>query len=358
MTRTIRVVIVDDSPFVCRLLSSYLQAAPDVRVVGTALNGPRAVEMIAAVRPDAITLDVEMPGMSGLEVLDQVMRDVPTPVLLVSGVSRNAARTTLEALDRGAVDFVLKYTPGVDTDADQLREEIVAKVRLAARIKVIRSLGLGASTDSRLKISDCRLSRRTLQPAIGNLQSEALPAGVVVIGASTGGPAAVRELLESLPADFPAAVLVVQHLPPTFTRALAEQLERQVALRVKEAEDGDLLRSGWVFVAPGDRHLLVRGNGRVELDSGPRVGGYRPSINLTMQTVAQVFGSRARGVILTGMGDDGTLGLTALRQRGGTTYAQALDTCVVGGMPFEAMVRAGVDHVGSPAEIGRLLCRP
>jgi len=182
------------------------------------------------------------------------------------------------------------------------------------------------------------------------------PAGeVVVIGASTGGPSALRELLGRIPGEFPAAVLVVQHMPATFTQVLADQLDRLLALRVKEAEEGDLLRPGLVLVAPGDRHLLVRANGRVELDAGPRVGGYRPSIDVTMRAVAQVYGARARGVVLTGMGCDGTLGLAALRHQGAVTYAQSPETCVVGSMPEQAIERGVVVHVAPVAEIARLL---
>jgi two-component system chemotaxis response regulator CheB len=370
MTQVLRVVVVDDSPFVCRLVSGYLQSAPGIQVVGMALNGPRALELVNALRPSAVTLDLEMPGMDGLEVLDRIMHDCPTPVLLLSGVSGRAAAATLQALDRGAVDFVLKYTPGVDTDPDALRREIVAKVRLAARIKVIRSLDQGQMR----REPEVKPPRRpggrgrqpsaetplTLSPApVRQASPEEAPTylagGVVVIGASTGGPLALRELLGNLPADFSAAVLVVQHMPATFTRVLAAQLNRYVLLQVKEGEEGDRLQPGRVLVAPGDYHALVRGDGRLELVQGPKIAGHRPSIDVTMQSVAQVYGPRTRGVVLTGMGSDGALGLVAIRNRGGQTFVQEVSTCVVGSMPQQAIDRGVVDHIASPAEIAQLL---
>jgi two-component system chemotaxis response regulator CheB len=347
MTEAIRVLVVDDSPFVCRLLAAQLRDS-GIDVVGMAYDGNQAVAMVKELRPDAITLDLGMPGMGGLEVLDLVMRDCPTPVIVISGVSRKAASVTLQALERGAVDFVLKYSPGADTDPEALRREIVSKVRLAASVKVIRSL------PQRL--------RATPRPRIGGSTGGKplpahLPGGVVVIGASTGGPLALRELLEHLPADFPAALIVVQHMPATFTGVLAAQLDRQLALAVKEAEDGDRLQPGLVLIAPGDYHLLARSNGTVEIATGPAIAGHCPSIDVTMQSVAQVFGPRSKGIVLTGMGRDGALGLIAIRARGGQTFAQDAVTCVVNGMPRHAIACGAVDHIAPPEEIARLLAK-
>jgi len=342
MSDSIRVVVVDDSPFVCRLLAKYLQAAPGLAVAGTALDGRRAVELTRSLRPDVVSLDLEMPGMDGLAVLDEIMSDCPTPVVLLSGVSRQAARATLLALGRGAVDFVLKYSAGSDTDPEALRQEIIAKVRLAARIKVIRSL-------------PSRTDHSELPTAPRPSAEPWLLGGVVVIGASTGGPLALRELLGQLPADFPAAIVVVQHMPATFTRVLAVHLGRQLALPVKEAEHGDRLLPGRVLVAPGEVHLLIGPDGKVQLTAGPRIGGHCPSIDVTMQAAAQVYGPRARGVLLTGMGCDGALGLAAIRARGGRTFAQDPASCVVNGMPQAAVDRGVVDTVAPPAEIARRL---
>jgi two-component system chemotaxis response regulator CheB len=367
MTRPIRIVVADDSPFVCRLLTSYLQSSSDFQVVGTALNGARAVELVKELHPDAVTLDLEMPEMNGLEALEYIMHECPTPVVLVSGVSRRAAAITLQALDIGAVDFILKYTPGVNTNPETLRQEIMAKVRAASQIKVIRSLRPRRSQDRETlpvpypaypseperaqsiapTIDDERTRRRDVSPF--------LPSGVVVIGASTGGPVALRELLSNLPADFPAAVIIVQHMPATFTGVLAAQLNRQVPFKVKEAAAGDRLQPGLALVAPGGYHLLLRPDSQVELNQGPEIEGHRPSIDVTMQSVAQLYGARAKGVVLTGMGNDGSLGLVSIRAKGGKTFAQDADSCVINGMPRRAIEKGIVDHVAPPAKIARLL---
>jgi len=381
MTKPIRVVVADDSPFVCRLLTSYLQSSSDFQVVGTALNGSRAVELVKELHPDTVTLDLEMPEMNGLEALEHIMYDCPTPVVLVSGVSRRAAAITLQALDMGAVDFILKYTPGVDTDPAALRQEIIAKVRAASQIKVIRSL-----RPRRQDRETVPALRQAAVVSLSNHQDTApppaypsegtgqvsipadvgertqrrdispfLPGGVVVIGASTGGPVALRELLSNLPADFTAAIIVVQHMPATFTGVLAAQLNRQVPLTVKEAETGDRLQPGLVLIAPGGYHLLLRPDSRVELNQGPEIGGHRPSVDVTMQSVAQFYGARAKGVVLTGMGNDGSLGLVSIRSKGGKTFAQDAASCVVNGMPQRAIEKGVVDHVAPPAQIAQLL---
>jgi two-component system chemotaxis response regulator CheB len=379
MTGPIRVVVADDSPFVCRLLTSYLQSSPDFQVVGTALNGSRAVELVKELRPDTVTLDLEMPEMNGLEALEHIMYDCPTPVVLVSGVSRRAAAITLQALDLGAVDFILKYIPGLDTNPEALRQEIMAKVRAASQIKVIRSLRTHRPQDEAAapalrpldKLGTTQAQDTAPSPAYPPAMPEVddalperaqrrdvlpfLPGGVVVIGASTGGPVALRELLGNLPADFPAAVIIIQHMPATFTEVLAAQLDRQVPLKVKEAQAGDRLQPGLALVAPGDYHLLLRPDSRVELSRGPEIGGHRPSIDVTMQSVAQLYGARTKGVVLTGMGNDGSLGLVSIRAKGGKTFAQDAASCVVNGMPQRSIEKGVVDHVASPTKIAQLL---
>lgn len=359
MSEAIRVLVVDDSPFVCRLLTNQLKAASGIEVVGTALSGQRAIELIKDLHPSVATLDLGMPGMSGLETLERIMNECPTPVILVSGISRQAATVTLQALEMGAVDFVLKYTPGINTNPVALREEIIAKVRVAARVKALRSLR-GRIRHERLAVSNGKMVMTTL----GQITEEErlftdriAPslAGVVVIGASTGGPLALCELLGNLPAEFPCAIVIVQHMPATFTRVLAAQLDRLVPMNVKEAERGERLRAGVVYVAPGDFHMLIRPDLRVELVQGPKIGGHRPSIDVTMQSVAQVFGSRSQGIVLTGMGSDGVLGLVAIRRRGGQTFSQDAATCVINGMPQRAIDRGAVDHIASPTEIARIL---
>ena len=360
MSAVIGVVVVDESPIVCRLLTSFLEAAPDLRVVGTARTGDRALDLVKALRPQAVTLALELPGMSRLEALQRIMEECPTPVVLISGVSRRAAAVTLRALELGAVDFILKYSPGADTDPGRLQQEIVSRVRMAARIKVIRSLRprllLGRGPGPPPRPAPPRKWPEPVPEQVSRRPAAApTSGGMVVIGASTGGPLALRELLANLPANFPGGILVVQHMPASFTGVLAARLNRQVRLSVREARDGDLLEAGLVLVAPGDYHLLVRPDGHVELSRGPEIGGNRPSVDVTMQSAAQVFGPRTRAVVLTGMGHDGTQGLVAVRSKGGTTFAQDAASCVVNGMPQRAVDAGVVDHIASPAGIARLL---
>ena len=365
MTRPIRVVVADDSPFVCRLLTTYLEPSPDIKIVGTAPNGRRAVELVRQLKPDALTLDLDMPEMDGLEALQQIMLDCPTPVVMVSGVSREAAMITLQALELGAVDFVLKYTPGIDTNPEALRWEIIDKVRAASKIKVVRSIRskyaqLGQRLkEHRDKESEQEVARQhhAVEPHLSGFPTPRpyTLGPVVVIGASTGGPIALRELLSQLPANFPAAIIVVQHIPAGFTEVLSAQLNNQISLTVKEAENGDRLEPGLVLVAPGGYHLLLQPNGRVMINQGAKIKGHRPSIDVTMQSVAQVYGAYTTGVVLTGMGDDGSLGLVAIQTKGGKTFAQSADTCVVNGMPQRAIEKGAVNRVGSPPEIARLL---
>jgi two-component system chemotaxis response regulator CheB len=353
----IRVVVADDSPFVCRLLTAYLESSPDIRVIAKALNGVAAVEHVQALRPDAITLDLDMPGLDGLQALEQIMHDCPIPVIMVSGVSRQAAAVTLKALEMGAVDFILKYTPGADTDPELLRQEIIAKVRAASYIKVIRSI----RTATRPQAPD--LPRARSRQNTGELRSPAVVRENSAGDENAKLPAAPafeaapypRELLSHLPADFPAAIVVVQHIPAGFTEVLAAQLDRQVPIQVKEAAPGDRLEAGLALIAPADHHLLLKSNASITLTQGPEINGHRPSIDVTMQSIAQVCGSRTVGVVLTGMGSDGVLGLAEIRAKGGQTFAQDAATCVIDGMPRRAVERGVVDRVGSPVEIARLL---
>ncbi len=359
MKQPVRVVIADDSPFICRLLTTYLESTPDIKVVGTAHDGQEAIRVAEAVRPDVMTLDLQMPTMSGLEVLEQVMQDSPTPVIMVSGVSHQAATITLQALKLGAVDFVFKYTPGADTDPDILRQEIIDKVKAAARVKVIRLFRSTGRTGPLRARQQIKTGPLTAKPT-GHLPDmmppgAPLPGGVIVIGASTGGPVALRELLSTLPAELPAAVLIVQHIPASFTRVLAAQLDRHTPLRVREARPDDRLAAGRVLVAPGDYQLLVHPEGQIILNQGPPVNGHCPSVDVTMQSVAQVYKDKTTGVILTGMGEDGAAGISAIHAAGGKTFAQNEASCVINGMPQRAIERGVVHHVAPPADIGRLL---
>lgn len=350
MRKTVRIVVADDSPFTCRLLTAYFQASPDLRVVGTAHDGARAVEMVHELHPDVLTMDLNMPGMNGLQALEIIMQECPIPVVVVSGLSRRAAETTRQAIDQGAVDFIFKYSPSADIDPEALRKEIVSKVRSAAQIKVVRSI---RSYQKRMR--EERVMAQIEPLAIETFGAPIFHGNVIVIGASTGGPVALRELLSTLPADFPDAVIVVQHIPAGFTGALASQLERQSKLKVREAQNGDVVRGGQALVAPGGQHLLIRPDGRVELNQAVEICGHRPSIDVTMQSAAQVFGAQTRGILLTGMGEDGVQGLLAIRAKGGKTFAQDEKSSIVYGMPKRAIKKGLVDFIASPAELSKLL---
>lgn len=357
MGEPIRVVIADDSPFVCRLLASYLRSDPEIEVVGIAQDGKQAIEMVSRLRPSAVTLDLGMPVVDGLEALKHIMHKQPTPVIVISGISSESATCTLQALEAGAVDFILKYTPGTDTNPEALRREIITKVRAASQVRVIRSLKVqNAGAGNRLNLPVHRLAgRKTGESEPPPEANRLVGGGVIVIGASTGGPVALRELIGSLPGDLRATVLVVQHLPAMFTKVLALQLNRAVTLKVKEAESGDPLEPGTVLIAPGGYHMLVGPDSRIRLTEGPEIEGHRPSVDVTMQSVAQLYGSRTKGVLLTGMGKDGSMGLLSIRSRGGRTFVQDAASCVVNGMPQSAIDLGVVDCVAPPQEIAQRL---
>ncbi len=307
MSKKIRVLVVDDSALMRRMLTDILSEAADIEVVSTAESGEEAVEKVLKLSPDVVILDLLMPGMGGLAALREIMRRKPTPVIVFS--SYDKPDITIESLEMGAVDFVPKQMG----DMERVAAELIEKVRVAARVNV------------------SRLEERAARREDFKL---------VVIGASTGGPRALSELLPRLPGDLPAAILVVQHMPAKFTASLASRLDRVCALDVKEAEDGEIILPGRVYIAPGGYHLLVERdvlNGaevfRIRLVKGPRRNNVIPSVDVTMESVARVAGPRAVGVILTGMGSDGAAGLKAIKEAGGATIAEDASTCIVYGMP-------------------------
>jgi two-component system, chemotaxis family, protein-glutamate methylesterase/glutaminase len=345
----LRVLVADDSPSVCRLLRCYLDDTGECEVVAQTYTGQQTFEAVQALRPDVVTLDCDLPDMSGLDTLDLIMRHCPTPVVMLSGLSRTTAEITLEALQLGAVDVIWKYTPGVNTDFEVLQQEILTKIRIASRVKVIRTLQVARSQNARCPAAvQCRHSKAPVH-------ERCLAAQVVVIGASTGGPVVLKTILEALPPDFRAAMIVVQHMPALSTRALSAQLNRYAALEVREAREGDYLYEGLVLVAPGDHHLVLDTGCRVRLHNGPKIAGYRPNISLTMRSAVHVFGLNTSAVLLTGMGSDGVEGLQAVRGQGGATYVQDPASCVVDGMPASAIEQGLADHVAVPAALANLL---
>ena len=342
----IRVAIADDSPFTCKLVASYVEEDGDCEVVGIAHDAAATRELVRRTTPDVLTLDLQMPGADGLELLQEITNERRTAVVVVSGVTTLAAAMTLRALELGAVDFVLKFTPGAPMRRASIKRELLSKIKLAA------TAPLAPRPERRAVPAVARpLAPRRVRPVASAATAP------VVIGASTGGLRAISELLEHLAHDFKAPCIIVQHLPATFTTPFAAQLERHAHLRVKEAAAGDRLESGVALVTPGDQHLLVRRDGLIDLVPATDDDPYRPSIDRTMATVAEHYGAAATGVLLTGMGGDGVAGLGRIRAAGGDTYVQDLASCVIASMPGRAIEAGVAGYIGRPERIAQVMSR-
>jgi two-component system chemotaxis response regulator CheB len=324
----IRVLIVDDSAFVRQALVRMLSSAPDIEVVGTAVDGKDGLEKALALQPDVVTLDIKMPRMGGLEALRRIMTECPVPVLLLSSLTSEGGEITLRGLELGALDFVDKSSVRGHMNLLELAEELKAKVRALARVP-----------RERVHAQDGLAEARAATPA-----PHVKGAEVVVIGTSTGGPPALQAIIPKLPTGIASCILVVQHMPVGFTRSLADRLASRSAIPVREAQDGESVSPGVVLIAPAGRHMKVQRRGpvaKVWLDEEPRAALHRPSVDVLMASVAKAYGARSLGVVLTGMGSDGVEGLRAIRQTGGRTFAESEESCVIYGMP-KAAVEAGV----------------
>jgi len=325
MSRRVRVLVVDDSALMRKLIPQILERDPSIEVVGTAMDGSFGLKKIENLNPQVVTLDLEMPGMNGIDMLKQIMRKHPVPVIVVSSHSTEGASITMKALGLGAFDFVAKPTD-VSTRMPEIAAELIAKIKAAASSRSVSVKALEGGVP---------LSKA---PA----SSEKEPTKIIAIGVSTGGPNALQYVFSQIPADFPGTILVVQHMPENFTEMFARRLDETCALRVKEAQSGDLLLRGRVLVCPGSRHLKAKrmplGNVAL-LSDEPRIRGHRPSADVLFRSVAEEFGPQTVGVIMTGMGDDGAEGLGTVRASGGMTIAQSEQSCVVFGMPKAAIER-------------------
>jgi two-component system chemotaxis response regulator CheB len=342
-----RVLIVDDSAFMRKVLEQIFNADDQLQVVGHAKDGREAVAMAESLKPDVITMDINMPHMDGLQATAQIMTTNPKPIVIVSSESREGAAGSLKSLELGAIEFVGKPSSGIDLDMQNVKEELLRKVRMAAKVRVVR-------TASRLALTVQGTHRGAAPakpaPAVRTVPAPAIPADqrfpVVVMGASTGGPATVMRLAPGFTRDFPAAVFLVQHMPASFTTQYAAQLAEFTSIRVKEAEANEAVQPGTLYICPGAQHLRVTPTGRIQLDAASgRINGYLPNIDITMETVAAYAGAMSIGVILTGMGSDGANGAKAIKSAGGMVLAQDEATSVIFGMPAEAIKLAAVDHV-------------
>jgi two-component system, chemotaxis family, protein-glutamate methylesterase/glutaminase len=344
----IRVMVVDDSALVRKIATDILSADPEITVAATAANAEFALGKLERERPDVITLDLEMPGMGGLEAIRRIMSVRPTPIIVMSAHAQKGADLTLQALEAGAVDFVLKPSNSLSGGIPAIARELIEKVRDAARIVMVSPpQSPGTPAEPSVFETGQGVSAPVAAPSIDGEGYD-----LVAIGTSTGGPVALKTVLMQLPGDFPAGVVVVQHMPPVFTKAFADRLDACCAVRVKEAENGDAILPGQVLIAPGNWHMTVTRFGlepRVLLNQNDPVNGHRPSVDVLMRSVAREFGARAVGVIMTGMGKDGAEGLRELYARGGRVIAQDKTTSVIYGMNKE-VVQNGNAHEVVPVD--------
>src|SRR6266481_6816845 len=340
-----RVLVVDDSAFMRKVLEGIFNADDQLQVVGHAKDGREAVAMAESLKPDVISMDINMPHVDGLQATAEIMTTNPRPIVIVSSESKEGAASTLRALELGAIEFVAKPSSGIDLDMQSVKEELLRKVRMASKVRVVRTASRLASklqeTGGAKVRSHTPVSSR---PVATSGLDQRFP--VVVLAASTGGPATVMRIAPGFTRDFPAAVILVQHMPAAFTTQYAVQLAEFTEIRVKEAEANESLQPGTFYICPGGQHLRVTPTGRIQLDgTSGRVNGYLPNIDLTMQSVAAYAGPMSIAGVLTGMGNDGAEGAKAIKTAGGLVLAQDEATSVIFGMPAEAIKAGAVDQV-------------
>ncbi|WP_079229111.1 protein-glutamate methylesterase/protein-glutamine glutaminase [Pseudomonas putida] len=369
----VKVLVVDDSGFFRRRVSEILSADPTIQVVGTATNGREAIDQALALKPDVITMDYEMPMMDGITAVRHIMQRCPTPVLMFSSLTHEGARVTLDALDAGAVDYLPKNFEDISRNPEKVKQLLCEKVHTISRSN--RRFGGYAShapatapapASSHAPASSLTSAApvRSAAPARAAAPAPAAahapapkrkPYKLVAIGTSTGGPVALQRVLTQLPANFPAPIVLIQHMPAAFTKAFAERLDKLCKISVKEAEDGDMLRPGLALLAPGGKQMMIDGRGAVKILPGDERLNYKPCVDITFGSAAKSYGDKVLSVVLTGMGADGREGARLLKQGGSTVWAQDEASCVIYGMPM-AIVKANLaDAVYSLDEIGKHL---
>jgi len=334
MKERVRVLVVDDSALMRKLIPLVLERDPEIEVIGTAMDGAFALKKIGELKPDVVTLDLEMPRMDGIETLRMIMRNAPRPVIVFSTHSKEGAYSTFKALALGAIDFVAKPRDAASGHLDPIASQLIEKIKVAKKASGLKKI-------PSLEVEPRHPAKRKSCPVVP-------PSRIIAIGVSTGGPNALQYLLSQIPADFPAAVVIVQHMPEGFTDMFARRLDECCALDIQEAKSGDLLIAGRVLICPGNRHMMVRRMPRGEmvvLSESQPINGHRPSVDVLFHSVAQEFGLTAVGIIMTGMGEDGAEGLGAIKAAGGMTIAQSEETCIVSGMPRAAILKGFANKV-------------
>lgn len=380
----VKVLVVDDSGFFRRRVTEILSSDPNIKVVGTASNGKEAIDLVLSLKPDVITMDYEMPMMDGITAVRHIMQRSPTPVLMFSSLTHEGARVTLDALDAGAVDFLPKNFEDISRNPDKVKQLLCEKVHSISRSnRRMSSFSAPAptpvpapATPAAAPVTSRTASpvpapapARTLTPRAAPAPAPAATAHhaplsgtpkrkaykLVAIGTSTGGPVALQRVLTQLPANFPAPIVLIQHMPAAFTKAFAERLDKLCQISVKEAEDGDILRPGLALLAPGGKQMMIDGRGAVKILPGDERLNYKPCVDITFGSAAKSYGDKVLAVVLTGMGADGREGARLLKQSGSHVWAQDEASCVIYGMPM-AIVKADLaDAIYSLDDIGRHL---
>ena len=340
----IKVLVVDDSSFFRRRLTEFLSSDPNIEVVGQAVDGLDAIDKVKKLDPDLITMDIEMPRLDGISAVKKIRETKDTPILMFSSLTHEGAKATFEALDAGASDFLPKKFEDVAEEKEEAVKKLCERVKSLARKKTRASVPT-------IKIPESL--RATSSASVRGYQ-------LAVIGASTGGPIAIEKALKTLPGTFPLPILLIQHMPASFTGAFAERLDKLCAVKVKEAAEGDLLQPGTAYIAPGGRQMRIKKNGRgsvIVIDDEPLHTTYKPSVDITFNSIADEYRGRVLAIVLTGMGNDGCKGARLLREKGATVWAQDEASCVVYGMPMAVVKENLADKVMSVDEIGMSLAR-
>ncbi|MCW1243963.1 chemotaxis response regulator protein-glutamate methylesterase [Pseudomonas sp. SAICEU22] len=368
----VKVLVVDDSGFFRRRVSEILSADTSIQVVGTATNGKEAIDQALALKPDVITMDYEMPMMDGITAVRHIMQRCPTPVLMFSSLTHEGARVTLDALDAGAVDFLPKNFEDISRNPDKVRQLLCEKVHSISRSNRRASAYSAPAPAPTAAPAPAPSASNSFNPAPVRSAPAPAPARpapaspsspapkrkaykLVAIGTSTGGPVALQRVLTQLPANFPAPIVLIQHMPAAFTKAFAERLDKLCRISVKEAEDGDILRPGLALLAPGGKQMMIDGRGAVKILPGDERLNYKPCVDITFGSAAKSYGDKVLAVVLTGMGADGREGARLLKQGGSAIWAQDEASCVIYGMPM-AIVKADLaDAVYSLDDMGKHL---
>lgn len=367
----VKVLVVDDSGFFRRRVSEILSADSNIQVVGTATNGKEAIDQALALKPDVITMDYEMPMMDGITAVRHIMQRCPTPVLMFSSLTHEGARVTLDALDAGAVDFLPKNFEDISRNPEKVKQLLCEKIlsisrsnRRVSHYSAPAPAAVPAPTPAPSSVGSFGSSasvRPAPIPARAHAAAPSSPAPkrknykLVAIGTSTGGPVALQRVLTQLPANFPAPIVLVQHMPAAFTKAFAERLDKLCRISVKEAEDGDILRPGLALLAPGGKQMMIDGRGAVKILPGDERLNYKPCVDITFGSAAKSYGDKVLAVVLTGMGADGREGARLLKQGGSSIWAQDEASCVIYGMPMAIVKAELADAVYSLDDIGKHL---